>query len=66
MKWLWHDGLGDSVLYRRLDRGTYRIPLAIPAGARRVSASARELALPLEGVDGKVLRDGRRAAPSRR
>ena len=66
VKWLWHDGLGDSVLYRRLDRGTYRIPLAIPAGATRVSVSSRELALLLEDVDGKVLREARRAAPSTR
>ena len=66
VKLLWHDGLGYSVLYRRLDRGTYRIPLAIPAGATRVSVSSRELALLLEGVDAKVLRDARRAARSTR
>ena len=66
VKLLWHDGRGDSLLYRRLDRGTHRIPHAIPAGATRVSVSSRELALLLEGVDAKVLRDARRAARSTR
>lgn len=66
VKLLWHDGRGYCVLYRRLDRGTYRIPLAIPAGATRVAVSARELALLLEGIDAKLLREARRAARSAR
>lgn len=66
VKLLWHDGRGYSVLYRRLDRGTYRIPLAIPSGATRVTVSVRELALLLHGVDAKVLRDARREARSTR
>jgi transposase len=66
LKLLWHDGRGYSILFRRLDRGTYRIPLAIPAGAARVTVSSRELALLLEGVDAKLLRDARRAARSTR
>jgi transposase len=62
VKILWHDGRGYSVLYRRLDRGTYRIPLAIPAGASRVSVSMRELEVILDGIDNAVLREARRAA----
>lgn len=66
LKLLWHDGRGYCVLYRRTDRGTYRIPRAVPAGATRVTVSARELALLLEGLDDKVLRDARRTARSTR
>ena len=40
LKMLWHDGTGYCVMYKRLDRGTYRIPLAIPTGM--VSAALRQ------------------------
>lgn len=66
VKLLWHDGRGDSILYRRLDHGTYRIPRAIPAGATRVTVSARELAMLLEGVDEALLRAARRAVSTPR
>lgn len=62
VKLLWHDGSGYCLLYKRLDRGTYRIPLAIPPGAHRVTVSAREVALLLDGIDESVLRAARRAA----
>jgi transposase len=67
VKLLWHDGSGYCVLYKRLDRGTYRIPLAIPADAVRVSVSERELRILLEGIDRETLQSARRAAagPSR-
>lgn len=61
LKLLWHDATGYCVIYKRLDRGTYRIPLAIPSDATRVTISARELAILLEGVDQAVLRAARRA-----
>lgn len=61
VKLLWHDGSGYCLFYKRLDRGTYRIPLAIPPGARQVSVSARELALVLEGIDEATLRAARRS-----
>lgn len=61
VKLLWHDGTGYCLLYKRLDRGSYRIPLAIPAGAQHVKVSAREVALLLEGIDESVLRAARRA-----
>ena len=66
LKLLWHDGGGYCVVYKRLDRGTYRIPMAIPAGAARVSVGARELALVLEGVNDAVLRAARRSIASPR
>ncbi len=61
LKLLWHDGTGYCLLYKRLDRGAYRIPLAIPAGARHVIVSARELAVLLEGIDEEALRAARRS-----
>jgi transposase len=60
-KLLWHDGRGYCLFYKRLDRGTYRIPLAIPPSARQVTVSARELALVLEGIDEATLRAARRS-----
>jgi transposase len=60
VKLLWHDGTGYCLFYKRLDRGTYRIPLAIPAGARHVTVDARELAILLEGIDEAALRAARR------
>jgi transposase len=62
MKLLWHDGGGYCVLYKRLDSGTYRIPLAIPEHAARVAVSERELRLLLEGVDHATLCAARRTA----
>ena len=59
-KILWHDGSGYCLLYKRLDRGAYRIPMAIPAGAHHVTVSRRELWLLLQGVDRRLLRAARR------
>ncbi len=61
LKFLWHDGTGYCVFYKRLDRRTYRIPLAIPASAVHVTLGARELALLLEGIDEAALRAARRS-----
>lgn len=62
VKLLWHDGVGYCVFYKRLDRGTYRIPLAIPPGARRVTVRREELAALLDGVDEVRLRRARATA----
>lgn len=56
LKLLWHDGGGYVILYRRLDRGRYRIPLPIPPDARSVTVSARELAILFEGIDERAVR----------
>jgi transposase len=61
VKILWHDGSGYWIFYNRLDRGVYRIPLAIPEGATHVRASQREIELLLEGIDSKALRVARRS-----
>jgi transposase len=60
LKILWHGGRGYCQLYMRLDRGTYRIPLAVPADATRVRVTERELALLLEGIDEALIRQARR------
>jgi transposase len=61
LKILWLGPRGYCLLYMRLDRGTYRIPLAIPEGAVHVRVSAHELALIFEGIDQNVLREARRS-----
>ncbi len=60
LKILWHDSRGFCLFYKRLDRGVYRIPLAIPAHATSVHVTARELSLILEGLDEVALRSARR------
>lgn len=66
LKLLWHDGRGYCVIYKRLDRGLFRIPLAIPVDARRVIVSRRELSLLFQGVDRAKLRRARQRARARR
>jgi len=62
VKLLWHDRVGYVMVYRRLDRGTYRIPLAVPAGAQSVVVSRHELSALLEGLDEARLRRARALA----
>jgi len=64
VKLLWHDTSGYCILYKRLDRGAYRIPLMIPPGASRVTVTMRELGLLLDGIDEATLRAARRSARS--
>jgi len=66
VKLMWHDRGGYILLYKRLDRGTYRIPLAIPRGATKVEVSRREVMLLLEGIDRELLRKARRRMKARR
>jgi len=62
IKILLHQNRGYWLLYKRLDRGTYRVPLAIPPGAKSVTVSRRELATLLRGIDKEMLRRARRNA----
>jgi transposase len=64
VKVLWHDGRGYCVLYKRLDRGTYRIPEAIPAGAKQVMVRREELIVLLRGLDHAAVRRARATARS--
>jgi transposase len=60
VKLLWHESSGYRILYTRLDRGRYRIPVAIPADASRVQISQRELDILLEGIDMSIVRAARK------
>lgn len=62
IKLLWHNGRGYCQFYMGLDRGTYRIPAAIPPDARSVQVSERELSLLLDGIDRALLQAARRTA----
>jgi transposase len=59
LKLFWFDGSGYCVLYKRIDKGTFRFPLVAPAGAARIEVSKRELKLMLRGVDRVALRRAR-------
>jgi transposase len=50
VKILWWDRSGYCLLYKRLERGTFRVPHALEPGARSVAIEAAELAKILEGI----------------
>jgi transposase len=51
LKILWWDRTGFCLLYKRLERGLFRLPGPMRPGDTSVSISAAELARILEGVD---------------
>lgn len=51
VKVLWWDRTGYALLHKRLERGTFHLGEAPPAGAGHVELDAAELALMLEGID---------------
>ncbi len=51
VKLLWWDRTGFCLLYKRLERGAFRIPGPLRAGETGVAISSAELARILEGVD---------------
>lgn len=61
VKILTRDPSGLWIHYKRLSRGTFRIPLAVPPGAARVRIERRELEVLLDGIDTVALRNARRA-----
>ncbi|WP_437665497.1 IS66 family insertion sequence element accessory protein TnpB [Sorangium sp. So ce1182] len=50
VKALWWDRSGYCLLYKRLERGTFRAPRAVTPGATSVVIDAAELAKILEGI----------------
>jgi hypothetical protein len=50
LKILWREKLGYSILYKRLDCGSFHLPEAV-SGDASVLIDARELALILQGVE---------------
>jgi len=51
VKVLWWDRTGYCILYKRLERGTFRVPRALTPGATSVTIEAAELAKILEGIE---------------
>ena len=60
IKLLVWDRTGYVLLYKRLERGTFRIPSQPRAGQRHVELDAGELGLMLEGLDLRGARRQRR------
>jgi transposase len=58
LKILWWDRTGFCLLYKRLERGLFRVPGPLHPGDASVSISAAELARILEGVDLPVAKIG--------
>lgn len=54
LKILYYDGSGLSILYKRLDRGTFRLPVSLDEHAHSVEIDARALEDLLDGVDIEV------------
>ena len=50
LKALWWDRTGYCLLYKRLERGTFRVPRPLHVGDTSVRIDAAELDLILEGV----------------
>lgn len=65
LKILFFDGTGLCVFYKRLDRGTFRVPQAAVADATRIELSERELDDLLDGIDVEVVPESRRARRTR-
>lgn len=51
IKVLFFDGTGMCVFYKRLDRGTFRVPEATSRGATSVEVDERTLDALLDGID---------------
>jgi transposase len=51
VKCLFFDQTGYCILYKRLDKGTFRLPAVTEPGAASVAIDEAELALLLEGLD---------------
>jgi transposase len=50
VKILWWDRTGFCLLYKRLERGTFRVPQGLEPGATSVPIEAAEMARILEGI----------------
>jgi len=50
VKILWWDRTGFCLLYKRLERGTFRVPQGLEPGATSIPIEAAEMARILEGI----------------
>jgi transposase len=62
-KTLFFDRSGFCVLHKRLDHGTFPLPVTLEPGAKQVAIGAEELHLLLGGVPGRVKRRTPRGPP---
>lgn len=60
LKALFYDRTGYCVLYKRLDRGTFPMPVVIEPRSSRVEVSAAQLEVLLQGIDLPEQTPGRR------
>ena len=60
VKCLWWDRVGWSVLYKKLERGTFALPTKPRLGQTHIEVDAGELGLMLEGIDLEGARRRRR------
>jgi transposase len=51
LKALFYDRTGYCILYKRLDRGTFPLPVVIAPGSTRVEVSPEQLEILLQGID---------------
>jgi transposase len=50
VKCIWWDRTGYTILYKRLERGRFRVPQPLHLGANKVQIDPQELPVLLEGV----------------
>jgi transposase len=63
LKILFSDGTGTCLFYKRLQRGTFRMPEAQSAGARHVEVDDATLEALLDGIDVESPRPKRASRP---
>ena len=63
MKLIFWDRTGFVVLAKRLSRGTFRLPVEAPEGAKALELEAAQLGLMLEGLDLRGARQRKRWRP---
>jgi transposase len=65
VKVLWWDRTGYCLLYKRLERGTFRVPRALTPDATSITIEAAELAKILEGIELPPSRQRPRSIPGK-
>jgi len=63
LKILFFDSTGAWILYKRLDRSTFPLPVTLDASATHVAVSAEELTTLIRGLDTGRARPNRRLPP---
>lgn len=64
VKILFYDRTGYCLLYKRLDRGTFPLPVVIEPGASRVTLSSAQLEVFMRGLELVAKRARKKATPT--